>query len=131
MKNISRPLFYTLLAVLVIGVIAAVLVSGHYTHHGGPTLVFMDDDLSDSVLGWAIAIPVMVFVGVVLIAVFTGVALVIAVAVACAAVVAVLAVVLAFTPVILFLAIPLLAIYGLVKLFRRDSARIAAAHASA
>ena len=131
MKNISRPLFYTLLAVLVIGVIAAVLASGHYSLDGWPTLTFMDDDLSDSVFGWAIAIPVMIFVGVILVTVFTGVALVVTVAVACAAVVAVLAVVLAFTPVILFLAIPLLAIFGLVKLFQRDSAKIAAAHASA
>ena len=48
-------------------------------------------------------------------------------AIAFAVVVALLAVALAFTPVVVLLAIPFLAIYGLVKLFQRDSARIAAA----
>lgn len=127
MKDLSRPIVYTLLTILVLGVIALVLASGHYAHDMGPSILVFDQDLSDSPLGWLIAIPVLILVGVLLAAVFAGLALIALTAIAFAVVVALLAVALAFAPVVVLLAIPFLAIYGLVKLFQRDSARIAAA----
>ena len=123
MNKISRPLLFTLLAVLVLAIIGAVIASGPFPSASGPTLMMFDEDLSDSALGWAIAIPVLVFVGIVVTAVLAGTALITVVALAFAAVMVVLALLVAFTPVVVFLAIPVLAVYGLVKLFQRDPRR--------
>ena len=120
MKKVSRPLLGALLAVLILAVIAAVIASGPLPTGTGPTLMFFDEDLSDSALGWMLAIPILAFVGIVVTAVLAGAALITIVALALAAVMVVLALLLAFTPVALFLALPVLAVYGLVKLFQRD-----------
>ena len=127
MNKISRPVFFTLLAILVIAAVAAVLASGHFLPATDMHMVLFDEDLSDSFAGWMIAIPVVIFVGVVLTVVFAGVALAVVLAVGLALIIALLAILLAFAPVVLILAIPFLAIYGFVKLIQRDSARIAAA----
>lgn len=122
MNKVSRPLIFTLVAILVLAIIGSILASGpfHSDSHGGPSLMFFDEDLSDSALGWMIAIPILVIVGMVVTAVLAGVALITVVALAFAAVMVVLALLLAFTPFVIFLGLPILAIYGLVKLFQRD-----------
>lgn len=120
MNKISRPLLFTLLAVLILAIIGAVITSGPFTLGDGPTLVIFDEDLSDSALGWALAIPIMVFVGVIVGAVLAGVAVITVVILAIAALMVVLALLMAVTPVAVFLAIPVLAVYGLVKLLQRD-----------
>ena len=120
MKKVSRPLLGALLAVLILAVIAAAIAFGPFPTGTGPTLMFFDENLSDSALGWMLAIPILLFVGVVVTAVLAGAALITIVALALAAVMVVLALLLAFTPVALFLALPVLAVYGLVKLFQRD-----------
>ena len=120
MNKISRPLIFTLLAVLILAIVGAVIASGPFFTGAGPTLMFFDEDLSDSALGWMVAIPILVLVGIVVTAVLAGVALVTVVVLTFAAVMVSLVLLLAFTPFAIFLAIPVLAVYGLVKLFQRD-----------
>ena len=127
MTKISRPLLFTLLAVLLLAIVVTVITSGPLTSSSGPTLMMFDEDLSDSALGWAIAIPILVFVGIIVTAVLAGAALITVMALAFAAILVVLAVLLAFTPLALFVAIPVLAVYGLVKLFQRDRKPVAPA----
>ena len=123
MNKISRPLLFTFLAVAILAIVASVIASGPFPPGTGPTLMVFDQDLSDSALGWAIAIPILVFVGIMVAAVLAGAALITAVALTFAAVMVMLAVLLVFTPFAVFLAIPMLAVYGLVKLFQRDQHR--------
>lgn len=122
MNKISRPLFFAIIVLVVLAIIGAVIASGTFGH--GPTLVMFDEDLSDSALGWMIAVPVMVLVGVLVTAVLAGVAVITAIALAFAAVMVVLALLIAFTPFAIFLALPVLAVYGLVKLFQRDQRKM-------
>ena len=125
MNRISRPLLLALAVVLVVTAVAIGLAVIH--EHGGMdgSLLFFDHDLSDSALGWAIAIPVLLLVAIVVVAVCAGAALLAVVALMFAVVLAVAALVLTLTPFVIFVAIPVLAIYGLVKLFQRNSAQAA------
>jgi hypothetical protein len=123
MNKISRPLLITFLAVLILA-IATLLASAHFETGSGPTLLMFDEDLSDSALGWAIAIPILVFVGIVVSAVLAGAALITVLALTFAAVIVLFTILLAFTPFALFLAIPLLAVYGFVKLIQRDQRQV-------
>ena len=124
MNKISRPLFYSLIALVVVAIIGVVIASGVISTGHGPTLMFFDDDLSDSALGWMIAVPIMVIVGIAVVAVLAGVAVITALALAFAAVMVVLALIVAFTPFAVVLALPVLALYGLVKLFQRDQRKM-------
>ena len=120
MNKMSRPLIVTLAVVLAIAVAALGLA---YTHESGGidgSLMFMDYDFSDSVLGWAIAIPVLLLVAVIVVAVLAGATLVAVVALIFAAIITVLALLLAMAPVVLLIAIPLLALYGFIKLVQRN-----------
>lgn len=123
MNRISRPLLYTLAALAVLVLIAAIIASGHGSMGGHGSLMLFDEDLSGSVLGWLIAIPVLAFVALVVVAVCAAAVLVALLATAFAAVLALLGVAIGLLPVALFLAIPVLAIYGLVKLFQREAPR--------
>ena len=120
MNKTSRPLIVTLAVVLAIAVAAVGLA---YTHESGGingSLMFMDHDLSDSALGWAIAIPVLLLVAVIVAAVLAGATLVTVVALIFAAIITVLALLLAMAPVVVLMAIPLLALYGFIKLVPRN-----------
>ena len=123
MDKTSRPLLIVLAVVLVVtGLSVGLAVSHEYAAMGGSLMLF-DHDLSDSAFGWLIAIPVMLLVAIVVIAVCAGAALLTVVALVFAAVIGVAALVLAMTPFAVFLVIPVLAVYGLVKLFQRKSAQ--------
>lgn len=124
MNKVSRPLIFTLVAILALAIIGSILASGSFHSSSGPSLMFFDEDLSDSALGWMIAIPILVIVGMVVTAVLAGAALITVVALAFAAVMVALALLLAFTPFVIFLGLPILAIYGLVKLFQRDQPKV-------
>ena len=125
MNKTSRPFLAILAVALVIVALAMGLAAMHQAGAIDGSLVLFDDDLSDSALGWAIAIPIVLLVAIIVAAVCAGAALLTVVAVAFAAVLAILALLLAMTPLALFLAVPVLAIYGLVKLFQRNSMRTA------
>ena len=123
MNTTSRPLVITLAGVLVIVALAVGLATLHESGGMDGSLMLFDHDLSDSALGWAIAIPILVLVAVIVAVVCAGAALLTVVALAFAAVITVLALLLAMAPVAIFLAIPVLAVYGLVKLFQRDAGK--------
>ena len=117
---VSRPLLITLAVVLVITALAMGLAVTHESVGMDGSLMFFDHDLSDSAFGWVIAIPILLLVAIIVVAVCAGAALITVVALVFAAIITVFALVLAMTPVAIFLAIPVLAIYGLVKLFQHQ-----------
>ena len=119
----SRTLLITLAVVLLIVALAMGLATLHESGGMDGSLMLFDHDLSDSAFGWAIAIPILVLVAVIVAVVCAGAALLTVVALAFAAVITVLALLLAMAPVAIFLAIPVLAVYGLVKLFQRDAGK--------
>jgi hypothetical protein len=123
MNKIAQPRLFALLALLILVIVGALVASPPLASGTGPTLMVFDEDLSGSALGWTIAIPVLVLVGIVVIAVLAGAALIATLALVCALVLLVFALLLAFTPLAVFLAIPLLAAYGFVKLIQRDPRR--------
>ncbi len=127
MKRVSRPLIFVFVAVLSLAVLSFVLANHYSATDAGVHLMMFDEDMSDSPLGWAIAIPVLICVGIVLMAVMAGVAMIVTAALAFAAVMVVLAITLAFTPLAVFFGLPLLAIYGLFKLVQRDRRAMQAA----
>ena len=119
----SRALLITLAVVLLIVALAMGLATLHESGGMDGSLLLFDHDLSDSAFGWAIAIPILVLVAVIVAVVCAGAALLTVVALAFAAVITVLALLLAMAPVAIFLAIPVLAVYGVVKLFQRDAGK--------
>jgi hypothetical protein len=127
LNKISRPLLFTFLAIVILAALGSIIASSQFSSGHGPTLVMFDEDLSDSALGWALAIPIMAFVGVVVTAVLAGAALITVAALAFTAVIVVLVMLLAFTPIVVFLGLPILAVYGLFKLIQRDQRQIKSA----
>ena len=123
MSKLSRPLVVMLALVLLTVSVAMGLAVAH--EHGGMkgSLMFFDHDLSDSTFGWAIAIPILLLVGVIVVAVCAGAALLTVVALVFAALLTIFALILAMTPFAVFLGIPVLAVYGLVKLTQRQPVR--------
>ena len=122
---VSRLLLAALAVVLVLAAMAMGLAAIHQSGGMDGTLMLFDHDLSDSAFGWAIAIPILLLVAVIVAVVCAGAALLTMVALVFAAVITVFALLLAMAPVAIFLAIPVLAVYGLVKLFQRNSAQTA------
>ena len=122
---VSRSLLAALAVVLVLAAIAMGLAAIHQSGGMDGTLMFFDHDLSDSAFGWMVAIPIMLLVAVIVAVVCAGAVLLTVVALVFAAVITVFALLLAMAPVAIFVAIPVLAIYGLVKLFQRNSAQTA------
>ena len=127
MNQPSRTRFIVLTATLLLAIVAAVYVSTPFHGFNGATIMIDDHDFSDSAFGWMIAIPVMIFVGLVVTAVLAGAVLIASVAVAFAAFVVAIIMLLAFAPIVIFLAIPMLALYGFFKLIQRDRRAMASA----
>jgi hypothetical protein len=132
MNKISRPLVYVLLAVLVLAVVAAVIASGHLSIGSsefghGPSLIIFDEDMSDSVFGWFIAIPILIVVAIAVAIILAAVAVFTLAVLIFAAVIALLGLALAASPIVILLATPFLAIYGFVKLIQRDKRTMQAA----
>ncbi len=124
--KIIRPLFLlVLLAVVVIGALALLLANGHSAGFHDANLMMFDEDLSDSALGWAIAIPILLLTAVLVVVVLAGtgvvVAGVLAVVLVATLLVMVLATVMAILPLLAFVAVPILAMVGLVKLLSRPA----------
>ncbi len=129
--SLSRK-FILGVVVLVAVVMAAVALSTWLAGAVDPgTLVWFDDDISDSALGWAIAIPVLILTAILVAVVLAGTGVMVAGALALAAVASIVAVLFAlllvFLPFAIFIAIPVLAVVGLVKLMSKP-ARVANAN---
>ncbi len=122
---VSRSLLAALAVVLLVAAIAMGLAAMHQSGWMDGNLMLFDHELSDSALGWAIAIPILLLVAVIVAVVCAGAALLTVVALAFAAVITVFALLLAMAPFAILLAIPVLAVYGLVKLFQRSAVQAA------
>jgi hypothetical protein len=124
-SSLSRKVIFGVFVLLAVAV-AAVALSTWLAGSVDPgTLVWFDDDISDSALGWAIAIPVLVLTAITAAVVLAGTGAMVVVALAISTVVAIVAVLFAlllvFLPFAIFIAIPILAVVGLVKLMSKPA----------
>lgn len=120
MNKPSRTLVILLIALVALAAMGFALSYFHATHDFPGTLIMFDEDMSDSPIGWMIAIPIIIGVFAIVAVVLAGAAIITVIALAFAAVLVILALLLAATPFALVLGIPILAIYGFVKLVQRD-----------
>lgn len=118
MQTPSRTLILVLFALLAL--VAAAFALSHWSADFPGTIIMGDHDLSESPLGWMIAIPLLFLAAILVAAVCAGAAVMVVLALAFAALMVVLALLLAAMPFAVFLGIPVLAVYGLVKLVQRD-----------
>ena len=111
-----------LLAVAVAAVALSIWLAGSVEPG---TLVWFDDDISDSALGWAIAIPVLILTAILVAVVLAGTGVMVVGALALAVVASIVAVLFAlllvFLPFAIFIAIPILVVVGLVKLMSKPA----------
>jgi hypothetical protein len=121
----SRKVVFAVVILLAIA-IGAIALSSWFAGVVEPgTLIMFDDDYSDSVLGWVIAIPILVVTAIVVVFVLAGTGVMVVGALAVAVVATVLAILfsllLAFLPMAIVLAVPILAVVGLVKLLSKPA----------
>ncbi len=116
----SRALIWLLLAVVMLVSAAWLMVHLHQVQNWDGGLMMFDHDLSDSMIGWMIAIPILIIVAIVTVAILFGVAILVAGIVAMAVVIALIATVfgliMAVLPLAVLLAVPVLIVVGIVKL---------------
>jgi hypothetical protein len=124
-KSSSRKVVFAVIILLAITIVAIALSSWFAVVMEPGTLIMFDDDYSDSVLGWAIAIPVLIVTAIVVVFVLAGTGVMVVGALAVAAVATILAVLfallLAFLPMAIVLAVPILAVVGFVKLVSKPA----------
>lgn len=121
----TRKLFWlALIATITLVCVSLLLASLHSSNALEHSLIFFDEDLSESVLGWMIAIPVLMLAFVVVLVALAGAGVVLAIVFAMlllmGLVAAVFGVLMALIPVAAFLAVPALIIWGTVKFCRRN-----------
>lgn len=124
-KSSSRKVVFAVVLLLAV-TIGAITLSSWFAGAIEPgTLIMFDDDYSDSVLGWAIAIPILIVTAIVVAFVLAGTGVMVVGALAVAAVATILAVLfallLAFLPMAILLAVPILAVVGFVKLVSKPA----------
>ncbi|MFN8986982.1 MAG: hypothetical protein ACK5YU_10085 [Burkholderiales bacterium] len=130
MTTTRKVLLFVLLATVALVGTAFLLAHTSGAFAGDHTLMLFDEDLSDSVVGWMIAIPIvlvaMVFTVIVLAVAGIVVVLAMAMVLMIALVVAVFGVLLGLIPIAAFLAVPAAIIWALIKVNRRNAAAQAA-----
>jgi len=117
--NLSKPLRWLLAGLLFMLLLTA--LAGFAVHSFGPhgSILIDDMDLSDSMLGWMIAIPILTCVAIMLVVIFAGVGVIVAGVLTLVLGGLAVAALIFMLPVLLFLAIPLMVLIGLVRLFTR------------
>lgn len=124
-SRFTRVFMFLLLAALLLLAVSIGLSAyfGEHAHNG--SLMMFDEDMSDSAVAWFVAIPIVVVVLAITALVTIGVLMLALLAVLVAVVFGLLAAVvgvgLTLLPLVIFLAFPVLAIYGFVKLIQRDN----------
>ena len=123
--TLTRTVLLAVLAVTILCALAWMMASGHDAGWHDGHLMMFDEDLSDSVLGWAIAIPILIVTAVFVVIVLAGTGVLVAGVMAFALLVTLLALAFAFAvtilPFALLLAVPVLVVVGLVKLCSRPA----------
>ena len=126
MTTSTKILWFALIATITLVCVSLLLASLHSSNALEHSLMLFDEDLSDSALGWMIAIPVLMVAFVVTAVALAGTGVILAVVFAMLLVMglvgAVFAVLMALIPVAAFLAVPALIIWGVVKFCRRNVA---------
>lgn len=121
----SRKVVFAVVILLAITIGATALSSWFAGAMEPGTLIMFDDDYSDSVLGWVIAIPILVVTAVIVAFVLAGTGVVVVGALAVAVIATILAVLfallLAFLPMAIVLVMPILAVIGFVKLVSKTA----------
>lgn len=121
-QKATRVAVFGLLTLLLVAAVALFMANLHSGFGEGAHLVVFDEDYSNSVFGWMIAIPVLIIVAIFTAVVLAGAGVVVIGALAMAAVATVVALLFAILisvlPVVVFFAIPVLAIVGLMKLLK-------------
>jgi len=135
-SNTTKVLGLILLSIIALVGLSMLMVSLHGAGNWSGGLMLGNDDISDSVIGWMIAIPVLIITAVIVTIVMLGVGIILAAVMAMMLVLGLVAVVfgLAMTvlPIAAFIALPVLLVWGMVKLVSRDKPALAAhAHAQA
>jgi hypothetical protein len=124
-RTTTKILGFMLVCLIVLVAFSILMVSLHETGNWSGGLVFGDSDVSDSLIGWMIAIPVLIITAVIVTVVMLGVGILLAAVVAMALVLALVAVVFGVAMVVLpmaaFIAIPVLIVWGIVKLVSNNN----------
>jgi hypothetical protein len=119
----SKVLAAILIGLLILLGFAMLMAYLGSTDSLGGSLIIMDDDVTHSVLWWMIAIPIIILSVLLVLGIMAGAGLLVALIVAACVVVALLAVIfglaMAILPIAFLLAIPVLIIWGIVKLANR------------
>ncbi len=121
----TKLLLWILVAVLALIAVSFLMVHLHNVQQWDGGLYLFGDDMSDSVLGWMIAVPVLIVAAVVTVGALMGVGIILAGVVAMVVVLALLAAIFGILMVVLpfaiLFAVPVLIIWGIVKLVSRKS----------
>jgi hypothetical protein len=119
-RTTTKVLGFMLVCLIVLVAFSILMVSLHETGNWSGGLVFGDSDVSDSLIGWMIAIPVLIITAVIVTVAMIGVGIILAAVVAMVIVLALVALVFGLAIVVLpmaaFIAIPVLIVWGIVKL---------------
>lgn len=120
MTRTTRNLIFVLAGIAALAALSFALFQWHAASEFPGSIMIDGHDLGDSPWGFLIAIPILFLVGLVLTAVFAGVAMIVVFALGFAAIAVCAGLLLAAAPFVILLGIPALAIYGIVKLLERD-----------
>jgi hypothetical protein len=129
LTRLQKFLLWTLFGVLVVVGLSALLAHAHSVNDWGTHVMLFDQDMSDSILGWLIAIPAVMLATVIVIVALAGTGIILAGVFAMVLVIAILALVvaIAFTvlPLAAFFAVPILFVWMIVRFAKRKDARTA------
>ncbi|MBL8520237.1 MAG: hypothetical protein JNK75_06150 [Betaproteobacteria bacterium] len=120
MTKTTRNLLFVLLGLAAIIAMGFALSQWHAAHEFPGSIMIDGHDVSDSPFSWMIVIPVLFLVGIIVTVVCAGAALIAVLAVGFAIFMVLLAALLIATPFLLILGVPVLVIYGFIKLVERD-----------
>jgi hypothetical protein len=127
MSKTSKVLIAFLVATLALAAFGYLMAHLHSAGNWDGGIYAFDEDYSDSVLAWMIVVPILiltaVFVAVVMLSVGVMVAVLVAIAVVFGLIAAVFGLLFALLPIAAFLAVPVLIIWGIVKMAQRSDDR--------
>jgi hypothetical protein len=131
LTRLQKFLLWMLFGVVVLVGLSALLAYAHSANDWGSHVMIFNEDMSDSVLGWMIAIPAVMLTAVIVVVVLAGTGLLLAGVLAMTIMIAVLAVVLglafAVLPLAAFFAVPILFVWMVVRFAKRKDERQAQA----